>query len=321
MRSLSRRQFLVGLGLAGLVLASGLVQIYFAYQDAKEAVVLIEDGKADGAAIIIAQRLRDVERQIAWTLQPPWTTGAVGLDQRRSDYLRLLRQVPAVMEVLYLDSRGTEVVRMSKLAMNQQATGADLSDDPRFQIPKLGRTYFSDVYLRHQEEPYLAVAVADSGPNPGVTVAEISIQFLWYVVGQTRVGGDGYAYVVDARGQVIAHSDRALQQTDFSALPQVQAALAGAAVPPSFQAPPVQAHDLTGRAVLAAHARIDPPGWVVIVEQPLAEARRGLYVGVLRTVVLAVLGLLLWLLASVGPECLAWRRPRRAGPAQLQDTL
>src|SRR5215212_312260 len=82
----------------GALLTSGLLEIYFSYQENQTALLKLQWEKAAGAASTIDQYLRQVERQIAWTLQQPWTTGAVGLDQRRSDYLRLLRQEQAVTE-------------------------------------------------------------------------------------------------------------------------------------------------------------------------------------------------------------------------------
>jgi len=237
---------------SGALLTSGLLEIYFSYQENQTALLKLQWEKAAGAANTIDQYLRQVERQIAWTLQQPWTTGAVGLDQRRSDYLRLLRQEQAVTEVLYLDSRGTEVVRMSRLAMNQQATGADLSNDPRFRVPKPGRPYFSDVYFRNESEPYMTVAIADTGPEPGVTVAEVNLKFIWDVISKLRIGREGYAYVVDQGGNLIAHPDisQVLQKSDYSRLPQVQAARTGNA--PVDEEKAALAVDPMGRDVLTA---------------------------------------------------------------------
>jgi hypothetical protein len=39
-------------------------------------------------------------------------------DQRRNDYLRLLRQAPAISEIGYLDSSGHKQLKVSRLAMN-----------------------------------------------------------------------------------------------------------------------------------------------------------------------------------------------------------
>jgi len=283
---------------SGALLSSGLLEIYFSYQENQNALLGMQWEKAARAASTIDQYLRQVERQIDWTRQQPWVSGG-GLDQRRADFLRLLRQEPAVTEVLYLDSKGIEVVRMSRLAMNQQATGADLSSDPRYLVPRSGTTYFSDVYFRNESEPYVTVAIADAGPDPGVTVAEVNLKFIWDVISRIRIGREGYAYVVDQQGRLIAHPDisQVLQKSDYSGLPQVQRALASAAQPDEEKA--TLAVDPSGRDVLAAYEGVNPPGWWVFVEQPSSVALVPLRDSMLRTALLLLLGLCGAVLASL----------------------
>ena len=63
-----------------------------------------------------------------------------------------------------------------------------------------------------------------------VTAAEVNLKFIWDVISQIKIGKAGHAYVVDSLGQLIAHPDISLvlKKSDFSALPQVQAARAAA---------------------------------------------------------------------------------------------
>jgi hypothetical protein len=334
MAGLNRGAFVAAAGVAVLVLASGLLQNHFAYRDAQQALVQIEHEQALRAASAIAVYLGQMERQLTWAIDPdPGTAGAMGLQQRQSVLLRLLRQEQAVTSVRYLDARGIEAAVMS--GPLSPPPPADLSADPRFLVPKAGRPYRSEIYYRNLTEPYLTIAVADSGPDAGVTVAEVSLKFLWDVVSRMGRGSEGNAYVVDEAGRLIAHSDwrqvlhlvvrsdqsQALERRDYSQLPQVQAALAGVAVPMEHQTLPLPAYDLTGREVLAAYARVDPPGWVVMVEQPLGEARGGLYAGVLRTALLAALWLVLCLLTSVGAARFGGRALRRKARADSGDTL
>ena len=94
-----------------------------------------------------------------------------------------------------------------------------------------------------------------------------------------RIGTTGRAYVVDGRGQLVAHPDISLvlQKTDLSRLEQVQAALAGPATAGAPSREITVAKDSGGRQVLTASARISPLGWWVFVEQPLGEALAPLY--------------------------------------------
>ena len=66
-----------------------------------------------------------------------------------------------------------------------------------------------------------------------MTVAEVNLKFIWDVVSQIKVGKDGHAYVVDVRGNLIAHPDISLvlQKTNLASLAQV--VTARAARPPA----------------------------------------------------------------------------------------
>jgi len=59
--------FLVG----GALVISGLVQIYFSYQENKAALARIQREKAVIAAVRIEQFVREVEHQLAWIAQTP----------------------------------------------------------------------------------------------------------------------------------------------------------------------------------------------------------------------------------------------------------
>ncbi len=285
----------------GALLTSGLVEIYFSFQENKQALVHLQREKAASAAATIEQFIREIERQIGWTIQPPWAAGTATLDQRRNDYLRLLRQVPAVTEVSYLSPTGIEEVRISRLAMNQAASGADLSAEQKFREPKVGRIYYSPVYFRNESEPYMTIAIPENGQEPGVTVAEVNLKFIWDVVSKIKVGHAGYAYVVDSEGHLIAHPDISLvlQKLDVSTLPQVTEARSGAPPPGEERDEAIIAVDPQGRQVLTAHQTVDPPGWAVFVDQPVQEAFAPLMSSVLRTALLILGGIGLSVLVSL----------------------
>ncbi len=283
---------------SGALFTSGALEIYFSYQENKEALVTLQHEKALGAAASIEQFVKEVERQISWTTQPSIVAPAAAMEQRRADYFRLLRQVPAITEVSYLDAEGREQLRVSRLAMDVVGSGTSYANDPRFRDPKAGKTYFSLVYFRKESEPYITIALAGSGSTSGVTVAEVNLKFIWDVVSQIKIGKAGHAYVVDSHGHLIAHPDISLvlKKTDLSALDQVKAALGVAAQGAGM---PSIARDLDGRSVLSASARISPLGWAVLIEQPLLEAFEPIRWSILRTVGLALFGVLLSFLASL----------------------
>jgi hypothetical protein len=112
------------------LLTSGAFQVWFYYQEHKASLIRIQREQAEAAAAKIGQFIKEIESQVGWTTQLPWSAGT--LDQRRFDGLRLLRQVPAITELSQLGSRGREQLRVSRLAMDAVGSQTDFSKDPKF---------------------------------------------------------------------------------------------------------------------------------------------------------------------------------------------
>src|SRR5262245_53898034 len=206
------------------LLTNGLFEIWFSYQENKQALTRIQREQAEAAAAKIGQFIKDIEGQIGWTTQLPWTASA--LEQRRFDALRLLRQVPAITELAQLDANGKEQLRVSRLAMDAVGVGTDFSKDPKFTEAVARKIFYGPVYFRRESEPYMTLAMAGARRDAGVSVAEVNLKFIWEVVSQIKVGKKGQAFVIDARGRLIAHPDISLvlRNTDLSRLPYVAAA-------------------------------------------------------------------------------------------------
>ena len=75
------------------LVANGAFEIWFSYQEHKASLIGIQREQAEGAAAKIEQFITEIESQVGWTTQLPWSDST--LYQRRFDALRLLRQVPA----------------------------------------------------------------------------------------------------------------------------------------------------------------------------------------------------------------------------------
>src|SRR5688572_7306893 len=285
----------------GALLTSGLVELYFSYRESSAALAQIQQEKANGASSRIELFLADVERQISAVAQTPILPGAAVMEERRNEYVRLLRRAPAITEAGFLDPTGKEQLRVSRLAMNVVGSGVDYSSDARFLEARGGKTYFGPVYFRNESEPYMTVAVRSGGPDGGVLTAEVNLKLIWDVVSQIKIGRAGYAYVVDGNGVLVAHPDISLvlQKTDLSSLEQVRMADPRQPRALANADRTLVARSLKGEQVLSAYERIDPLGWAVLVEQPLDEAFAPLYASMLRTVALLMVGLILSVVASL----------------------
>ena len=282
------------------LLASGAVEIYFSYQESKEVLSALQREKAQAAAVRIEGFITEIEHQMGWVTQPR-AVAAAPLEQRRFDFYRLQRQVPAITEISYIDPAGREQVRVSRLAMDVFGSQVDLSADPRFTEARARRLYRGPVYFRKESEPYMAIAIAEGGQGGGVTAAEVNLKFIWDVVSQIKVGKAGQAFVVDGQGALIAHPDISLvlQKTDLSRLEHVKAALTPSPGPGLGSNPIAVARNLKDQRVLTAHVTIPSLRWTVFVEQPLEEAFAPLEASVRRTALLELIGIALSVIVSL----------------------
>src|SRR5262249_3829695 len=180
------------------LLSNGIFDVFFYYQEHRASLIRTQRDQAEAAAAKIGQFIKEIESQLGWTTQLPWSAGSI--EQRRFDALRLLRQVPAITELAQLDATGKERLRVSRLAMDVVASGADLSNDPKFAEAVARKVYYGPVYFRRESEPYMTLAIAGTRRDAGVSVAEVNLKLIWDVVSQIKVGERGHAYVVDAQG-------------------------------------------------------------------------------------------------------------------------
>jgi two-component system NtrC family sensor kinase len=202
-----------------VLLTNSLLEIGFFYRDHKSLLIRAQREQAQAAAAKIGQFIREIESQVGWTTQLPWSAGAI--DQRRFDASRLLRQVQAITEFTQLDPAGKEQLRVSRLAMDVVASQTDFSQKPVFIDAVANNVYYGPVYFRRESEPYMTLALVGARRDAGVSVAEINLKLIWDVVAAIKVGERGQAFVIDAQGRLIAHPDinLVLRYTDLTRLP------------------------------------------------------------------------------------------------------
>ena len=171
------------------LLASGLTEAYFAYQDNKSALTKIQLEKASSAAALIKQFIDGVHNQIVDVARAPSVHGNAALTERRLDYLRLLQREGSVSTVRYIDSDGREQLRISRYTLDHQGPGRDYSAAPLFVVARSKGTYYGRIYFLRGSRPHMTISVKEIAPGRGVVAAEVDLQFIESVIAQAqRIG-------------------------------------------------------------------------------------------------------------------------------------
>ena len=161
----------------GSLIVSAAIEMYYSYGESRQALIAVQREKAQGAAAVIEQFVKEIQGQVGWATG--FLPAGSGLEQRRFDFLRLLRQAPAITEVSYLDADGREQIKVSRLAMDTLASGADLSQEPKFTHARANKRYLSPGLFPQGvgalSSPWRWPA---RGRSAGVTVAEVNLKFI-----------------------------------------------------------------------------------------------------------------------------------------------
>src|SRR5882757_4734053 len=283
-------------GLVVFVLAvNGALETWFSYRDIKSTLTDAMSEKAEATARRIEQSMADLERQIGWVTRAssnPTPSSPNPLEQRRADYAQLLSQVPWVSQLSQISGNGRETLRLSRRNGVSYGSNLDFSRDATLTETLAQGTTFAPAYFR-DDQPFMSIALAHSGFNAGITIAEIDLRFLSDFLGDAQVGKAAFAYVVDPKGQVLASSAKGPDiGKDLSGLPQV------ATLMTPNGAPLASGTDADGHSVLTTASAVPKLGWYVFFEQPTAQALSPIRDQLVRIALLIGLGLVVAIIAG-----------------------
>jgi len=261
-------RFALLLGVAAVVplLGYGLVSILSLQRGTRESVVNGNQNVAVRAAEEIRRYVvtnAELLKALAADLQD------TGLDKRQQDQIlkNYVLQFREFREITLFDESGAVIVssRVGK---------------PRITIPRTAQLAIGGVVMspmRVDEDllptSVFAIHLTRLNQPAGWLAGEFSLEEMWRMVDQIRIGDHGFAMVVAPGGELVAHGDpdkKALvaQTRNMSGHPLFAAARARQETTPVAQ----EYVDEDGRSDLGVAARIAQLGWTVIVEQPTREA-------------------------------------------------
>ena len=310
-RSLFLKYFVVLLAVVVVPLAvMGCADAWFGFRDRRATLDVLLRVEAGAGAARIRSFLDQIGGQLGWTLQRPWSSGEA--EQHRIDALRVLKQTPAIVSIALIDGAGRERLSVSRIGLDKVGEGIDRSADPAFLGARSSGAWYGPVGFREGSEPFMTIASAGNRRAVGAAIAEVNLKLIWEVISAVSVGRSGHAFVLDGSGRLVAHPDlvRVLggeSDAAAAAARRLHAELAAGA------GASIAAAGLDGRPVVAAMAPIAGVDWMLVVEQPTAEAFAAIRNALWRAGALLV--------AGVAASCALayWLARRMTGPIRLLE--
>ena len=146
--------------------------------------------------------------------------------------------------------------------------GLDVSQQPIFRETMKGKEYVSEVYFTSSRFPVLMIGepIRQFGMVRGVLAAEIDLKNIWDLVDNIVIGRTGNAFLLSARGIVIAHKEKekVLEGVDYSHYKFFQHLRKGEEGVTHF--------GMEGRRMIAAYVPIPHLHWGIVVQQSENEA-------------------------------------------------
>lgn len=204
---------------------------------------------------------------------------ATSAAQKEEYLLRVMQLHPAFLEISVVDLSGRENIRIGRFQQEERTT-RDLYESPAFQTAVQRHDYVGSLERIKGLSPALTLSVpildetlpGSTAPVRGVLMGKVGLNGLSNLLANEVPEKDlRQAAVAAPDGFVVAHSDPDRVFRPDAALPKPVAELL------AERPQPRGGRELaleSGETVLGAYATVDPIGWVVYVQQPLASAYR-----------------------------------------------
>ena len=134
--------------IAGGLITSGLLEIYFRYHESREHLALLERQAATVAAVKIERFIRDVETAMKAASKGPSIAQGRLSSNYKFELKRLLFLTPAITEAVAIDRDGVKQAQISRFRGVAHDAARGLSASPAFQQARQGIFYLGPVSFR-----------------------------------------------------------------------------------------------------------------------------------------------------------------------------
>lgn len=187
----------------------------------------------------------------------------------------ILQQGDAFSEIVLIDIYGREQWKCRR-------DGIVMSHGRLPQPVPLVKKYISPVYLSGDRHPFIWLSVSLSSGR-GMLAGKLELGQMWKWISEVKIGETGHAFVVDRKGNLIAHREpeRVWAHSNFKELPIVKDFFNKSQSSPEDWR---EYLDERGEKVVSLYEPLPDLGWAVIsqipskeVYRPIAEMRRSVF--------------------------------------------
>ncbi len=273
------------------LLAFAALELLATRRQAMEQVGLIQEAQVLEVGGAVRGALESIKSNVTTVASLPWEVeGWLTLQDRRHEYRRLLKMLPAVDSVRWVNADGRQQLFVSRRELDRMSEASEIEGAARRPADSAGQT---DLHYVQGFDPTLTVELEEREVGAHSTFVDINLRSLSSGLATSLALAGRTVYVADGKGRIMLHRDPGVMVRRMTIVERPHFGAEDRAA-----ARVVASRGLDGGEVLVSSMDIGVLGWRAYVEQPTREALRPVDEAVARTAVLA----LMWLavVVSVG---------------------
>ena len=205
-------------------------------------------------------------------------SGFEGMQRQKVILENLIIYKPSLFsQITLIDMSGNERIRLSRYHTYLASELGNIRKTIQFETASKGGIYLSRVFLS-PESGLLSIQVAIRIKSQGgyaVLLSDINISRLWQEISDIKIGGTGYAYLVDKKGRYLASQSASDVLRDYG-IAVGNLTPVNAFISSKSQYDISSYQGLKKKRVIGVYSPIRNTDWAVIVELPISEAYKGI---------------------------------------------